>query len=508
MLLFFFLFACDNNDYTLDPNVEQQATWAPELTVEPTSLDFGAVLHDTTSTLPLTLSNTGNARLEVTSVAVEGSDSFLGSPTSLPLALAPGESATLDVVYAPHAENEAGDLVIATSDPGHPKTWVELAGTGLFPILDIRPNPYNFGEVPLGCTYYAELDMKNVGSADLEVTDVAHAGVGFELISKPVLPLTLAPGDKTSAMVAFTPPDLASFMGSLWVTTNDVSGTGYATQTATGANFTDFTDEFWQANGPWDATDIVFTVDQSGSMVDDQENLKSNFTQFTATLEDFIADWHIMVVTDDDGCLNEMILDPSVRHADEIFALAVQGPSGYDTEAGLTLGYRALTQTGKGDCNEGFLRTDAKTMLINVSDEPEQSAWSWEEMVASILEVAPNASISAIAGDVPAGCASAEPGTGYYEASVATGGAFLSICASDWGSKLRTLAWVTGAAPTDTSPLPSPPEDGTLRVFINDNEVYTYTFDASTNAVVFWGDAVPVPGSHIVATYGLGCGLL
>lgn len=497
--------SCSNSDYRVQEDPADVGEYAPVISVSPAVLDFGEVLHGETASLPVTITNRGNAALEVSSLLVTGSESFSWSGPGLPLLLQPEESGTVDVTYAPHTEEEVAKLEVESSDSVTPEVQVDLLAAGLFPILDIRPDPYDFGEVPLGCTYSARMTLKNVGGAPLEITDVAHAGVGFELAEAPALPMTLEPGRRTYVTVVFTPPDLGSWDGSLWVTTNDVSGTGIAYQHATAASWTTFRDEYWQPDGPWDATDILFYIDQSGSMVDDQENLRNNFTQFTATLEDFLDDYQVMAVTEDSGCHNEIIINQDTRNADDIFAAAVQGSGGVYTEAGLTIAWNALRKATEGECNEGFLRDDAKTMLILVSDEPEQSMESWADSVEDILALAPNASISAIAGDWPDGCATAEAGAGYYEASLATGGAFLSICATDWGEKLRTLAQLTGGTTTDTFPLTYPPVEGTLTVTVNDEPATGWTWVSEENAVVFGADAIPVPGAHVVLDYGLAC---
>ncbi len=73
---------------------------------------------------------------------------------------------------------------------------------------------------------------------------------------------------------------------------------------------------------------------------------------------------------------------------------------------------------------------------MHVSDEPEQSVNPYTYYVSLFqgMKADPDdVVIHAVAGDYPGGCGSASAGTGYYEATVATGGVFLSICASRLG---------------------------------------------------------------------------
>ena len=118
---------------------------------------------------------------------------------------------------------------------------------------------------------------------------------------------------------------------------------------------------------------------------------------------------------------------------------------------------------------------------------------------------APDATISAIAGDYPDGCTTAEAGSGYYEASVATGGAFLSICEPDWGSHVRNLAFLSAGTPTDTFGLTYDPVEPSILVTVNDEASSDWTYDPDQKAIRFSEEAVPESGAHVVISYDLGC---
>ena len=97
----------------------------------------------------------------------------------------------------------------------------------------------------------------------------------------------------------------------------------------------------------------------------------------------------------------------------------------------------------------------------------------------------------------------ADPGTGYYEASVATGGAFLSICASDWSSYFETIANMAASGLLASFHLASEPQPDTIVVQVDGSTVTDWTYDADTNSIVFGADSVPPPGSHIVVRFEL-----
>ena len=82
------------------------------------------------------------------------------------------------------------------------------------------------------------------------------------------------------------------------------------------------------------------------------------------------------------------------------------------TEALLTEARNAIDKTDQGECNAGFIRSEAM-LIILVSDEPEQSeditGETWQMVTDQIIAKRGSAGlvrISSIVGDVPSGCQS------------------------------------------------------------------------------------------------------
>ena len=111
--------------------------------------------------------------------------------------------------------------------------------------------------------------------------------------------------------------------------------------------------------------------------------------------------------------------------------------------------------------------------------------------------------LHAIGGPLPSGCATAEPYTGFYEATVATDGLFLSLCTSDWGGHLTALAEAT-TADLSSFPLTEWPVPDTIEVRVDGVQVHTgWQYSGSDNAVHFDGDDVPDGGAIIEIHYVL-----
>ena len=284
---------------------------------------------------------------------------------------------------------------------------------------------------------------------------------------------------------------------------------GLAEQLGTGDDASPFVDQFIQPDGPWEQTDILFHVDRSCSMWNDADNLSSNFNDFLVAMEDIEADWQVGVVTEDSGCINGGILIEDTVNVESKFRSAVFGPHGDFTEAGLYIASQALKDSAlNGGCNDGFLREDSRLSVVLISDEPDQSPRGSDEWSAELRSKGHGIRISAVAGDVPGGCPSADEGWGYYEAALATNGYFLSICSVDWGRNLELIAALAGE-PTDTFPLSHTPDVDTLEVRIQDlppngawrDVTEGWDYDDDQNAIVYHADSLPVPNARIEAEY-------
>ncbi|MEE2750950.1 MAG: hypothetical protein VX519_05940 [Myxococcota bacterium] len=257
-------------------------------------------------------------------------------------------------------------------------------------------------------------------------------------------------------------------------------------------------------SGPSGA-DILFLVDQSCSMSDDQALLANGFAEFIGNVEQSTTDWQAMVVNDDSGCSNTGILNASSAGYQEQFAIGVFSGGGSYTESLLHLSANAIEETDPGECNAGFMRPNALLHIVMVSDEPDQSSSPWDSYVDQVVAKKGDESLtrfSAIAGDYPNGCATADPGSGYYEAATNTGGVFLSICATNWTQHMSQLASVgLDQGPSRVLELDYRPYDSSgLVLFLNGTPMPSgWGYNQSDNTIIL--DTDPSPGDEIIATY-------
>lgn len=505
MIALLLLFACPP-DQTFNPSNKDkgEGELEPDIEIEPDSLTFDELSPDSEASQDVKITNKGDVPLNITNLVLSGTTAFTVGTTETAATIAPGQSITVPVLFTPVNPTDAAILIVTSDDPDSGVLEVPIVGSGTIPQIFVAPNPYSFGQVLVDCKQEQPLTVTNVGNGTLIVDLAVTTAEGFELTAEGI-PAYLGPDESTEVNLSFNPPGEENYGGQVWFTSNSLVETTTVPVSGSGTLDPNVTDEFWQGDGPWDRTDIFFFVDQSCSMVEDQEKMIANFSSFVETLEGLDLDWQIMISTRDSGCSNTGILTPETSNLETAFLEGVQGAGGRYTEAGLTVGAAALDEAQPGGCNDGFLREDSKTSVVLVSDEPDQSPGSYASYVASMQASAPNMAITAIVGDVPtSACDTADPGYGYYEAALASHGAFLSICEKDWSGYFDAIATLSSTGQTDRFGLSSNADGATIVVTVNDEVMESgWTYDEGGQAIVFDEDLMPEPGAHIVVEYAL-----
>ncbi|MDP6931618.1 MAG: choice-of-anchor D domain-containing protein [Myxococcota bacterium] len=475
----------------------------PAIEVSPSLIEFGELgLGDSFQVETFTISSVGDEDLEVS--GIELTDTTLGFSIlteDLTFTLPAGATTDIDVAFEPMAAyDQAANAIVSSNDEDDAKVPVQLVGSGVVPELAIEPDPLDMGRVYVGCDTQDYVDLINVGQEPLDIYSVEHTGDAITLLTEVELPVTLLPLESVQLTMDFAPDADAEYGGELVVTSNEPVGSRSGEQLGLGDYYAAH-EEVWEI--PEDPpSDIIFYVDQSCSMDDDQASLAANFSYFISSLADYSVDWQIMVTNSDDGCNNSTILTAGTADYDLMFSAAVRsGGGGSFEEAGLTVTSRAVEATDSGECNDGFLRPDAMLHIVMVSDEREQSPGVWSDYVNAVIAKkgsSSNVKMSAVAGDYPAGCGTAEAGTGYYEAVTATGGEYLSIC-SDWSSNVEDLA--EASVNLDTFELENEPLEETIQVWVEEEErTESWEYDSDSNSVVFVAQE-PEEGDTVTITY-------
>lgn len=490
---------CSRDD-DLVKQVDQNLS-EPDITLDVWSIDFGSVPLGDAVVRTVTVMNRGNAALTVNRVTPEGAGAFTVAEGELPVQIAADSAWTFDVLYSPTGI-DTGRVEVGSSDPDSPAVSVELDGQAAYPQLEADPEKFDVGRVVRCGEETDTSDLVNVGEAPLTITELDAVGSGWSILSAPELPVTLEAGQATPVEMRFSPLADGDAPGALWVTSNDPRelvevplvgrGEGYAVDERSEMHI--------QPSGPYEGVDIVFFIDQSGSMDDERRQLAESFHLLVEALDEVNIDWQAAVVSADNGCSNSGIIAAGDPSAVTRFTDGLLGDWGWYAESGLTVAAQALAAAAPGGCNDGLLRDSALPLVVVVADERDHSEPNWQDPMLAMAESAPGVVLNAVVGPVPDGCEAADPGFGYAEAAEWSGGMTESICDPDWGNVFEDLGSLAADEPTDTFPLEAPPADGSVEVLV-DGEVVTdgWTYDAETQAVVF--DENPEGGVIIEIRY-------
>ncbi len=287
------------------------------------------------------------------------------------------------------------------------------------------------------------------------------------------------------------------------------------------------TDRVLQITSP--EVDVLWVVDNSCSMSEEQEAIASNFPQFMEYFLDSSLDYHIGVVsTDMDDPQQSGLLRPAGggmrwidTETDDALArfreMSRLGTDGSADEKGRAAAFTALELRAE---NDGFLRGEkAGLHIIVVSDEDDYSGANpitineFVEYLLNLKEDPELVTFSSVVGP-PTGCGGggifdeAEPGDDYFAITEQVGGVMHSICTEDWSRTLDDLGLLASGLKQEffLAELPVP---GTIEVTVIDQgadfelqEGRDWDYNEGRNSITLT-DYTPPPLAQIEITYEL-----
>jgi Abnormal spindle-like microcephaly-assoc'd, ASPM-SPD-2-Hydin len=197
-----------------------------------TKLTFPKTPIGQTTSLSVTLTNTGTATLNISNVAITG-DFTVQSNTCGTQVLA-GSNCAVTVGFTPTTRNSrTGILQLTDNAPNNPQK-VTLTGTGM--SIALSPAALNFGTEPVGqSTTPQSVTISNVSTASVTITGITIATLPTDYtISNNTCGSTLAAATSCSLNVSFNPTKKGKRIGRLNVANNGGGSTATATLTGTG----------------------------------------------------------------------------------------------------------------------------------------------------------------------------------------------------------------------------------------------------------------------------------
>jgi len=287
-----------------------------------------------------------------------------------------------------------------------------------------------------------------------------------------------------------------------------------------------------------DELDIVWVIDNSASMADEQAKLQERASDFIAGIEAAGVDFHIGVITTDLDDLEQAALfvgSPTVITRDTpdyetVFRERLDvGIAGSEQEEGIDAAYSALSEPRRSGPNGGFHREGASLMINYLSDENDCSdrgalfgiddpdaCYDRDDLLVPVAELVedyraltdsgPTPLVNAIVGpEITEGCESSKPGQRYWEMVSAFGGTQSSICDDDFATAISQIVAQT-SQPRSVFILTQDAIESTIQVWVDDSPIEPsssdgFTYDDSYRLLQFYGSSVPGFGSTVVAEY-------
>lgn len=516
------------SDYVIELSGEGTDQPLCDLSAFPFFVNWGSVLLGSQVDKQVILSNNGSGACHITGAQIGALTTEWTYVSNQTYTINPGASQIVSVRYRPIDRiPDFGSLIVHSDDPAEPDLSVLLYGVGAGPEIDVLPCPTNFGLVTVGCKLDKTISIYNTGDLALSISNVTVTGQGFSLAT--TYPTSVPVNGSANVNVRFQPSSTGLKTGILTVYSNDGDEpTFQCALNGEGTNNSHQIDNFVQSDEP--QADILFVVDNSGSMGDEQQSLANSFADFAAYLVSQNVSYHVGVTTTDIDTFagqhgelvgNPKIIDNNTPNAAAKFAAnANVGTNGDATEQGLEAARLAITPPNLTGANAGFLRQAAKLFLIFVSDEEDQSPdGNGSQPSSYFVNAYRNAknndpallSASAIAGDVPNGCSNngqgAAAGVRYKEVVDAIGGVWSTICTTNFGPALHNIG-VEAAELQATFYLSRVPVVSSIVVRVN-NVVQPVTtnwnYNSAVNSVTFTSGHIPNPGDAIKIEYDVVC---
>ncbi|MHB1846074.1 MAG: choice-of-anchor D domain-containing protein [Deltaproteobacteria bacterium] len=522
----------------------------------PSEVDFGLVAPGQAVRLSVALQNAGADQCVVSNLALAPGSApafeLLGGPFT-PVVLQPGDRYDVGLRFAPTAAGtDVGQLAFGVSNPSAPTGQVPIFGVARAGCLTIAPTDLAFGSVGVSCPAHAQtVTLSNACQGPVTVASATiGAGTSADFALAPAaLPATLAVGASMQLTVDYQPspsdpnddPDNAALLiddGEGQPRTVGLSGIGVQSP--------DKTDTFTQQAAS--KVDVLMVIDNSGSFEAQQAAMRDNASTFLQAALASGVDFHLGVTTTgiepatgswsicpgganggeagrlfpvDDS--SPRLLSPQTPNLVADLANNVMVGTCHWDEQPFQAAVDALTPPlstsakapgtpWPADGNLGFLRQDALLNILFIQDDDDESQLPVDHFVPLLKElkgVGNEWMITASAVTSVAGCNEpSDLGVRYAKLVGELGGQIYSVCTQDWGGLMGQLASQAFSLRLRFPLSGTPLDPSQLSVTVNGQAVPSaggWSYDATTNEVIFAPGSAPPANSQIQVSYAVAC---
>lgn len=188
----------------------------------PSAVNFDHVPLGDKNTQTVKMSNADTHSIQIKNIRVAGAGLSIKG-LALPVSLAPGESRTFNVEFAPKTAGAvSGSLTIESSLSTPEILTVKGVGATAAPRLQASPASINFGKLGVMGTSAATVKISNTGNSKVTITHTVLSGSGFA-ISGLRSETSLNPLQEISFLVTFHPLAKGAVSGSLKIITKELN---------------------------------------------------------------------------------------------------------------------------------------------------------------------------------------------------------------------------------------------------------------------------------------------
>ncbi|MFI5145302.1 MAG: choice-of-anchor D domain-containing protein [Ignavibacteria bacterium] len=218
----------------------------PQITTSTNSIDFGNVIINNTANQTLGITNTGSAKLILSSFTMTNSR-FTISPNNMPDTISINQTKNYTVSFTPNVyDTTSGELRIASNDAGTPLKTVNLRGKGIYngSNISLSSSSYNFNARRINSLCGWFFTVTNTGSQPLQINSITFSTQRFKLDTVGLhFPLIIDTQKTKQLRIWFNPNATTNFSDSAVISSNAVnmpsakiqlSGSGQNNQTALG----------------------------------------------------------------------------------------------------------------------------------------------------------------------------------------------------------------------------------------------------------------------------------
>jgi len=199
-------------------------TTQPRISVSQTTVDFGSTPPSTPVTKDLVITNSGSATLQLSNQTVSGQGFSIVTPAAT--SIAAGGNSAMTLRFNPASVGSySGNVTIASNDPTSPSTNVALLGTCgsvTGPRIAFSKSVLDFGVVPVLTPHELDVDVRNIGTSDLIITQQLIAGtdaIDFSIVQAAASPIS--PSATSTIRIRHLPLTGGSKVALLRLQTND-----------------------------------------------------------------------------------------------------------------------------------------------------------------------------------------------------------------------------------------------------------------------------------------------